>query len=125
MGTAQSENDSSVVTQKKRRNYMKRADDAFSAHIRSRGYCESDRERHAGVLQCAHIITRSYKSIRTDERNALCLCQGCHTYYTHSPLEWEAFIERVYPGLRDELRDKALRYERVDWKSESEYWQSR
>lgn len=104
---------------------MKRADTAFSQHIRSRGVCESDRDTHKGNLQCAHIISRSYRVIRTDQRNALCICAGCHTYFTHRPLEWRRFIDRTYPGLWDELTHLALTYVPVDWKSQAEYWTSR
>jgi len=113
------------MTQKKRQRWMKRADAAFGIHIRSRGACQSDRPSHAGNLQCAHIISRSYKTIRTDERNALCLCAGCHTYYTHRPLEWEDWINQTYPGLWADLRTTALTYEPVDWKTQAELWESR
>ena len=101
---------------------MARADDAFGIVVRSVGYCESDRPEHKGNLQCAHLISRSYKVIRTDQRNALCLCAGCHMYYTNHPLEWRQFIEGRTPGLWDVLSAKALAYEQVDWKSEAEYW---
>jgi hypothetical protein len=103
---------------KRRTNYMKRADVLFGQKVRARGVCESDRPNHSGNLQCAHIISRSYKSIRTNELNALCLCQGHHLYYTHHPLEWRQWIEAQHPGRWDELTAEALRYERVDWKSE-------
>jgi len=103
---------------------MKRADTAFGKVVRSVGFCESDREKHSAQLQCAHIISRSYKSIRTDRRNALCLCQGCHMYYTNYPLEFEDWIDDTYPGLRADLRQKALLYEKVDWKTQAEFWES-
>lgn len=109
---------------KKRQNYMRRADTAFAKAIRSIGYCQSDRESHAGNLQCAHIIPRTYKTIRTHPDNALCLCQGCHTFYTHRPLEWEAWVKIKYPGRWEHLRSLALTYEKVDWKSECERWES-
>ena len=111
------------VTQKTRRNYMKRADAAFGKGVRSVGYCESDRPDHKGNLQCAHIISRSYKAIRTDPDNALCLCQGCHMFYTNHVLEWEDWIDTTFPGRRTELRVKALAYEKVDWKKQAVYWE--
>ena len=111
--------------QKKRRNWMKRADTAFGAHVRARGVCESDRETHKGVLQCAHVISRSYKVIRTDHRNALSMCSGCHLYFTNRPLEWRAFIDRTYPGLWDELTHLALSYVKVDWKAQAEFWEAK
>lgn len=104
---------------------MTRADTAFSKWVRSRGVCESDRDSHTQNLQCAHIISRSYRVIRTDQRNALALCQGCHTFYTHRPLEWRAFIDRTHPGLWDELTHLALTYVPVDWKSQAEYWEAK
>ncbi len=102
---------------------MKRADTAFGKVVRSVGYCQSDRTDHKGNLQCAHIISRDYKRIRTDRRNALCLCAGCHMYYTHRPLEWRQWIDTTYPGLWDELTALALTYEKVDWKSEAVKWE--
>ncbi len=113
------------MTQKKRRNWMKRADTAFGQHIRARGVCESDRTSHAGNLQSTHIISRSYKVIRTDERNAIAMCSGCHLYFTNRPLEWRAFIDRTYPGLWDELTHLALTYVSVDWKSQAEFWEAK
>ena len=103
---------------------MQRADTAFSKVVRSVGYCESDREGHKGNLQCAHIIGRSYKVVRTDPRNALSLCAGCHMYFTHHPIEWEDWIDETYPGLRKDLRADALTYRKVDWKAEAVYWES-
>ncbi len=113
------------MTQKKRRNWMKRADTAFGAHVRARGVCESDRISHTGVLQSTHIISRSYKVIRTDERNALSMCSGCHLYYTNRPLEWREFIDRTYPGLWDELTELALSYVKVDWKAQATFWEAK
>ncbi len=103
---------------------MARADTAFSKVVRSVGYCESDRPDHKGNLQCAHIIGRSYKTIRVDRRNALCLCAGCHMYFTHHPLEWREWVDETYPGRWDELNAKALAYGGVDWKTEAVYWES-
>jgi len=98
---------------------MQKADSLFSKMIRERdGHCVNCGSTH--FLQCAHIITRSYKSIRTDEDNAVALCRSCHTYYTHRPLEWMDFIEETYPGRIRALREKALTYQKVDWKKEVE-----
>lgn len=99
----------------KRQNYMAKADVLFSKLVR-------DRDRAcvncgaADNLQCAHIISRSYKSIRTDFDNAVALCRGCHVKFTHRPLEWREWVEARFPGRWDELTATALRYEKVDWK---------
>ncbi len=107
---------------KKRQNWMRKADKAFSIYIRNRdGECQAEGE-HAGNLQAAHIISRSYKSIRTNESNAVALCARHHLYYTHHPLEWREWVEKKFPGRWDALTVKALAYEKVDWKAEAAYW---
>lgn len=45
-------------------------------------------------------------------------------YYTNYPLEFEDWIDDTYPGLRADLRQKALLYEKVDWKTQAEFWES-
>lgn len=105
-----------------KQDWMKRADKLFSQHIRARdGRCMAEGEAGvscAGNLQCAHIISRSYKSIRVDPDNALTLCAAHHVYWTHHPLEWESWIESLYPGRWARLRKRALGYERVNWRAE-------
>lgn len=102
---------------KKRVNYMAQADRLFAQRIKERdGACV--RCGSVEFLQCAHILSRSYKAIRTDERNAVALCRSCHVYFTHRPLEWEQWVRESYGTLWDELRAKALTYEKVDWRAE-------
>lgn len=109
--------------QKTRRNWMKQADDAFSKFIRARdGACLSCGT--TDYLQCAHIHSRSYKSIRTNPDNAIALCRGCHKRFTDRPIEWRLFIDELQPGVWEDLADIALRYEKVDWKAEAAYWKS-
>ena len=102
---------------KRRQNFMFQADRLFSAYIRNRdGRC-----LNCGTferLQCAHVHSRSYKSIRTDEDNAVALCASCHVFYTHRPIEWRLWVEEEFPGRWEALQRKALAYERVDWKLE-------
>ena len=102
---------------KKKTNYMAQADVLFSKWIRLRDACclrcgSTDR------LQCAHIISRSYKSVRVDSRNAVALCQRCHVYFTHRPLEWDRWVGVHFPGRLRVLREEALGYGRVDWKGQ-------
>ena len=53
---------------------MARADRHFSKYIRNRdGECQNCGATE--YLQCAHIHSRGYKSIRVDERNAVALCR--------------------------------------------------
>ena len=100
---------------KKRQNYMARADVLFSKLVRDRDQacvnCGS-----AEYLQCAHLISRSYKSIRTVFQNAVALCRSCHVRFTHRPLEWRNWCEERFPGRWDELQEVALMYVKVDWR---------
>jgi hypothetical protein len=64
---------------------------------------------HLGSLQWAHVHSRSYKAIRHDARNAVVLCAGHHTYFTHHPLEWEQWCrdnEIDWDGLRIEAIER-------------------
>lgn len=104
--------------------YMKKADTAFSKYVRLRdGACQNCGA--AEYLQCAHIISRSYKSIRVNPDNAVALCRSCHVSFTHRPLEWRAWVEERYPGRWDQLSQTALRYEKVDWKFQANFWTER
>lgn len=80
-----------------------RADRLFAALVRRRGRCEScGTTRH---LQCAHIHSRRYVRVRWDPDNCVCLCAGCHMYYTDNPLEFAAWLQTVRTGDQlDELR---------------------
>lgn len=102
-----------------KRNFQEQADSLFAAAVRAIGYCE-----HCGSpdnLQCAHVISRRYLSIRTDFRNAVCLCRKCHWYFTPRPIEWEIWIRGfITDQVYDELRERALSMVKVDWKLEVE-----
>lgn len=106
-----------VASQKRRQNWMKQADVLFAKFVKERDQlclnCGS-----VDYLQCAHLITRAYKSIRVNPKNAVALCRRCHIFYTHRPLEWDLWVEEHFPGRLAELRQLALKYERVDWRAE-------
>lgn len=105
---------------KKRQQWMRKSDALFSKLVRDRdGSCQAagtDLTTCKGNLQCAHIHSRSYKSIRTNFDNAVALCAAHHTYYTHRPLEWHDWVDANYPGRWDSLKTLALRYDKVDWR---------
>lgn len=110
---------------KKRVNYMAQADTLFSLWIRQRDeICQYDDPGHIcrGRLQCAHIHSRRYHTLRLDDRNAVALCEGAHLYFTHRPIEWMTWVESRSPGLYHQLAQEAAeslrRGEKVDWRSE-------
>lgn len=114
----------------KQRTYKAKADKLFSQIIRANGYCERCLRQSPQVqLQTAHIISRTYSKIRTDERNAFCLCSACHRYFHNWPKEFAKFItdkrgSKVYEELKAKAEDTgkfdwSLEYERLEelWKS--------
>src|SRR3990167_5354484 len=95
----------------KRKTYWKnKIDSCFSEIIRLRaGKCEETNGKMN--LQCAHLISRSYKSTRWDLDNAICLSRERHKYYTEHPLEWELFLEKKIGSVRlEELKERAIDY---------------
>ena len=72
----------------------KSCDVAFSLWVRSIGVCEAAGEGNGckGNLQCAHILTRGYSTIRWLPANALSLCAGHHIFFTHRPIAWTDFV---------------------------------
>lgn len=78
------------------------------------GHCEHCFRKNA-VLQGAHGFSRWYRATRWLEINGFSLCQGCHVYYTHRPLEWDSYL-RVAWGqpVYDELRHAALKNAKQD-----------
>ena len=65
------------------------ADVAFSQCVKERAnYCcercgKSYRDDDSG-LDCSHVFSRRYKSIRYDPDNAMALCFHCHKFWWHS-----------------------------------------
>lgn len=88
--------------------------------IRSIGACE--RCGGDNSLQCAHIISRRYNAVRTDLRNAFCLCASCHRFFTDHPVNFARFVkERIDDKLYDQLNQMA--HDGV--KANDEFWEER
>jgi 5-methylcytosine-specific restriction endonuclease McrA len=97
--------------------WIKRLDKLIGPLVRSRGVCEATERPHKGVIQWAHIVSRSYHNTRWDLDNAFALCAGCHKFYTDRPLEWEQFvISKIGEDKLRLLKEKALTHEKVDYK---------
>jgi len=93
---------------------IKKADKLFSDKIKSIGKCEKCGKRK--YLQTAHIISRRYKQVRWDLDNAVCLCRGCHVYFTHHPIEWDLWVEdKIGTALYKGLKTRALMYGKIDY----------
>lgn len=88
---------------------MVACDILFGQIIRSRGACESGRDNHKGVLQCAHGFSRRYRATRWMEEQCWCLCAGCHMFFTQRPLEWDQWMrERLGGPFYESIRHEAL-----------------
>ena len=99
-----------------RKTLKNKADRLFSLYIRARDeHCQ--RCGTTENLQCAHGFTRTYLKTRWDERNAWALCAGCHKFFTHRPLEWDAWMrDRLGPVVYSDLRGTATGMaDRVDY----------
>lgn len=89
--------------------------------VRSRGACQ--RCGSTDTLQCAHIITRSYSATRTDERNAWCLCAGCHLYlglhqFEHVEFALATIGAEVYAELREKATSNPRPWKPAMWQAE-------
>lgn len=91
-----------------------KADKLFSEVIRSYGECEKCGGDN--WLQTAHIISRRFNSVRTDTRNAFCLCASCHRKFTDHPREFSHFITDSWAvRYYDRLYWKSQEVVKVDW----------
>ena|SRR3990167_5124624 len=99
---------------KKPKYNKKIADSLFSKIIRNVGKCYKCGNTYN--LQCAHIFSRTYYTIRWNELNAVCLCSGCHVFFTYHPIEWENFIKsKVGEERYNWLRVEAQTYKKIDY----------
>lgn len=58
-------------------------------------------------MEAAHIYSRSYKSVRWDTNNILCLCFRCHLHFTGNPLDFERWLQGYLgQGFLDLLNEK-------------------
>ena len=75
----------------------RKLDKECSRIVRGRGYCEWGISDCSGAdhskLQTAHIYSRTYKSVRWDLKNMLCLCAGCHFFGHKNPLQFAEFVK--------------------------------
>jgi hypothetical protein len=68
-----------------RKGIINKLDKLISVQIRARGMCERCGKKEN--LQCAHIYSRSYKHLRWEPENLICLCSGCHFWWHQNPAE--------------------------------------
>jgi len=63
---------------------ISKADSIFSEYIRKKaGWCQAC--MRIGRLETHHYFGRGHRSVRFDERNAVCLCFLCHRKFHEDP----------------------------------------
>ena len=84
----------------------------FSKYIRLReNYTCQACGKSDGLMDCAHIFSRRHAATRWDVNNAICLCRGCHMYYTDHPFEWVRWCHGKfgYDAINDlELKSRTI-----------------
>lgn len=94
--------------------------------VRSIGCCQKCGELEYSKLQCAHIYSRTYRSVRWDLKNLIALCQSCHFWAHRNPIlftefvknylgdyEYESLKQRAVPIKQWKLNDMVSYYEKL------------
>ena len=69
----------------------RKLDKAVSEIVRARGRCAWCGKEEG--LECAHIFSRRYRSVRWDLMNLLCLCHSHHFYAHANPILFAEFVK--------------------------------
>lgn len=110
------------------------ADEAFSWYVRLRDKicqrCESEVSLNPKGLpnshHASHFQGRGDENTRFDEENVICLCHGCHAYFTARPSEHTAWqVERIGQEKVDELVLRSHMYKKKDREMMKLYWRQR
>lgn len=88
---------------------MTRKMDTLCSQIIRFNPCAKCGEVDYSKLQCAHIFSRTYKSVRWDLLNLLCLCASCHFWAHKNPVLFGEFVasylgEAKYSELKGRAR---------------------
>ena len=92
----------------KRKAKVHDADKLFSQWIRMRDGWQCRVCGSPLNIQCGHLVSRRYRAIRFSPLNAVAICARDHVFYTHRPIEWEAWVEERFPGRLAVLKAQAL-----------------
>lgn len=94
---------------------INKLDKEISLQVRSYGQCQKCSKDDYKKLQCCHIFSRAYRSVRWDRINLLCLCSGCHMWSHRNPILFTEFVqEHLGKENYEELKLRAV--PRKNWK---------
>jgi hypothetical protein len=75
-----------------KKSLTRRLDKVCSEIVRKGGQCAWCHKEMAG-LECCHIFSRRYRSVRWDLDNLVCLCHRHHFYAHSNPILFTEFIK--------------------------------
>jgi hypothetical protein len=83
-------------------------DKECSRVVRSQGRCAWCGNTDYSKLQCCHIFSRTYRAVRWDLLNLLCLCAGCHFRGHKNPVLFTEFVKEYLGEFKyEELKIRA------------------
>lgn len=90
-----------------KKSLTRKLDKKVSEIVRGRGYCAWCKKTEG--LECCHIFSRRYRSVRWDVDNLVCLCHNHHFYSHSNPILFAEFV-KDYLGKEKytQLKHKAI-----------------
>ena len=90
-----------------KKSLTRKLDKLVSEKVRGQGECAWCKKNEG--LECCHIFSRRYRSVRWDWDNLLCLCHSHHFYSHSNPLLFAEFVkdylgEEKYVRLKQKAR---------------------
>ena len=81
-----------------KRSLTRKLDKLCSDIIRGQGYCAWCKKTEG--LECCHIFSRRYRSVRWDLDNLICLCHAHHFYAHSNPVLFAEFVKEYLGRYR-------------------------
>ncbi len=89
-----------------KKSLTRKLDKICSDIVRARGECAWCHKTKG--LECCHIFSRRYRSVRWDLKNLLCLCHSHHFYSHANPVLFGEFVKDYLGGYEyNNLKQKA------------------
>ena len=92
-----------------RKAIIRKLDKIFADKVKEGGICQLaylDNITCKGNLQTMHIISRKYKILRWDFKNAMAGCMAHHFFYTNNPWLWHELIMHKFPATYDYVNSR-------------------
>lgn len=97
----------------KKSTLINKLDKIVGQRARAKGKCEAQGFRvlcsPVDTLQWCHVKSRSYKTLRWDPQNYLCMCAKHHFFFHQQPDTFGEFLDTTFGPERRKYLDKKLR----------------